>query len=96
MWERLRNSGVDTEYRLDVNPKLGKKLPKLTPWQIDAIDSKTVEILRHPHHFKNLRGAQKHLKRVHINSHFVLLFSVDEQNKIVRLEDFLHHDEAYR
>jgi len=34
-------------------------------------------------------------KRVHINSHFVLLFSVDENARTVTLEDFGHHDDVY-
>ena len=35
-------------------------------------------------------------KRVHIDKHFVLIFSVDEENKIVALEDYDHHDKIYK
>jgi len=35
-------------------------------------------------------------KRVHINKHFVLTFSIDKEKKIVMLEDFDHHDKIYK
>jgi mRNA-degrading endonuclease RelE of RelBE toxin-antitoxin system len=37
----------------------------------------------------------KGLRRVHFGS-YVLVFSIDEKNKTVVLEDFDHHDEIYR
>lgn len=44
--------------------------------------------------YKNLKNELKHFKRVHINSHLVLIFR-EEKNKII-FERFSHHDEAYK
>lgn len=71
--------------------RLGKRSPSL----LSAIHKKLPEIAANPHHFKNLEVPKQHLKRVHIGDKFVLLFSVDEMNKMVILEDFEHHDVAY-
>ncbi|MBI4176613.1 MAG: hypothetical protein HY518_05385 [Candidatus Aenigmarchaeota archaeon] len=46
--------------------------------------------------FINLRAPLQHLRRVHINTHFVLTFSIDEKTRTVILEDFDHHDNIYR
>lgn len=82
-------------YQLVVKDELKKLWPKLQPWQQNAIRNKLPLILSNPNHFKNLRVPMQRLKRVHINSHFVLLFSVDEVAKTVTLEDFDHHDMVY-
>jgi len=34
-------------------------------------------------------------KGVHIDSHFVLIFKVNEKDKLIRFEDLQHHDTAY-
>lgn len=36
-----------------------------------------------------------YLKRVHIDKHFVLVFSIDKESKTVTLEDYDHHDNIY-
>jgi len=85
-------------YRIIVKPKLNKKFAKLAkknPKHIEIINKKRREIRKNPHRFKNLSGSFKHLKRVHINTNFVLTFSIDEENKIVYLIDFDHHDNIY-
>lgn len=41
-------------------------------------------------HYKNLKKPLNHLKRVHINKSFVLVFSVKESHII--FEDFAHHN----
>jgi len=38
----------------------------------------------------------QHLKRVHIDKSFVLVFSVDESNKKVIIEEYDHHDRIYK
>jgi mRNA-degrading endonuclease RelE of RelBE toxin-antitoxin system len=57
--------------------------------------NKAEEILQDPHRYKNLRAPMNHLKRVHIDRHLVLVFSVDEETKTVTLEDYDHHDNIY-
>jgi mRNA-degrading endonuclease RelE of RelBE toxin-antitoxin system len=43
--------------------------------------------------YKNLTGALKMFKRVHVDTSFVLLFY--EKNSIIYFVDYLHHDVAY-
>jgi mRNA-degrading endonuclease RelE of RelBE toxin-antitoxin system len=57
---------------------------------------KADEILRNPHRYKNLRAPLQRLKRVHIDSSFVLTFSVNETRRRIVLEDFEHHDRVYQ
>ncbi len=45
--------------------------------------------------YKNLRSPLQHLKRVHIDSHFVLTFSVDTEKNFILFVDFDHHDNVY-
>jgi YafQ family addiction module toxin component len=86
-------------YSLKVRPKLDKKLSKLfqkNRKQYDIIFKKAAEISENPQHYKNLRAPLQFLKEVHIDSHFVLTFSVDEDTKTVFLENFCHHKDIFR
>ncbi|MBI5393488.1 hypothetical protein HZA96_06485 [Candidatus Woesearchaeota archaeon] len=86
-------------YSLIIKPELDKKFGKIfkkNRKQYEIIMKKANEIIENPRHYKNLRFPLQHWKRVHIDSSFVLAFSVDEINKIVTLEDFNHHDDIYR
>ena len=86
-------------YSLSIRPDLDKELGKLFKKdrkQYEIIMKKVEEILQNPQHYKNLRAPLQQWKRVHIATHFVLAFSVDETKKIVTLEDYDHHDNIYR
>lgn len=86
-------------YALDIKPELDKvfaKLAKKNPKQLEIIFKKAEEIVKNPHHYKNLRAPLQHWKRVHIDASFVLAFSVDEKTKTVILEDYEHHDRIYK
>lgn len=72
------------------------KLSKKNPKRMIIIDKKVEEIIQNPNRYKNLRAPLNEWKRVHIDKHFVLAFSVDEENKIVTLEDYDHHDNIYK
>jgi len=72
-----------------------EKLAKKNKKRLEIISSKVAEILENPHRYKNLRAPMNHLKRVHIDKHFVLVFSIDEKSKTVILEDYNHHDNIY-
>jgi len=85
-------------YSLDVKPELNKKLAKLfkkNRKQYEIIMKKTNEVIQNPQHYKNLRAPLQYLKKVHIDRHFVLTFSVDENTKTVTLEDYDHHDKIF-
>ena len=86
-------------YALAIKPELDKiftKLVKKNKKQYEIIMKKIGEVLENPQHYKNLRVPLQDWKRVHIDRNFVLCFSVDENTKIVTLEDFDHHDNVYR
>jgi YafQ family addiction module toxin component len=86
-------------YTLSIRPSLKKKLEKLgskNPKQAEIIAKKSEEIIIDPQRYKNLRTPLHHLKRVHIDRHFVLTFSIDEETKTVILEDFKHHKKIYK
>ena len=76
--------------------KLFLKLAKKNPKQLLIIEKKIGEIIQNPQHYKNLRKPLQHLKRVHIDKSFVLIFSVDERDKKVIIEDYGHHDDIYK
>jgi YafQ family addiction module toxin component len=85
-------------YSLDIKLLLRKKLRKVfkrDKRRHEIIFRKVAEIVQNPHHYKNLRTPLQHWKRVHIDSSFVLTFSVDEKSKTVTLEDYDHHDNIY-
>jgi len=47
-------------------------------------------------HYKNLHSPLQHLKRVHINTHFVLVFRYDKGNDSVHFYDLDHHENIYK
>jgi len=72
--------------------KLGTKNPK----QAEIIAKKSEEIVIDPHRYKNLKTPLNHWKRVHIDKHFVLTFSIDEDTRTIILEDYDHHKKIYK
>jgi len=85
----------DVELRKSVE-EIFFKLTKKNPKQLETIYEKIQEIRTNPHHYKNLRRPLQHLKRVHIDKSFVLVFSVGESKKLVIIEDYNHHDKIYK
>lgn len=86
-------------YNLKVKPQLDKtfsKMGKRERRQLEIIYKKVKEILQNPKHYKNLRSPLEDWKRIHVDKHFVLAFSVNENTKTVTLEDYDHHDNIYR
>ena len=76
--------------------KTFSKIARENPKQLERIFSKIQEILRNPTHYKNLKKPLQHLRRVHIDKSFVLLFSVDEMNELIIIEYFDHQDNIYK
>ena len=78
--------------------KILEKLFKKDKVRYETTLSKIREVLNseEPNHYKNLSYDLKQFKRVHIDSHFVLIFKVDEKKKIIWFEDLQHHDIIYR
>jgi len=85
-------------YAIKNKPKIDsifEKLSKKDPKRLEAIAKKLNEITEDPHRFKPLSNIMKGFRRIHFGS-FVLVYSIDEQNKVVTLEDYDHHDKIYR
>jgi len=85
-------------YLLDTKPDVDKifsKLSRKNPKQLQIIFRKIEQIVENPYHFKPLRGDMKGARRVRIDKSFVLIYEIDEENKLVRLLDYDHHDNIY-
>ncbi|MBT4540854.1 type II toxin-antitoxin system mRNA interferase toxin, RelE/StbE family [Candidatus Woesearchaeota archaeon] len=85
-------------YALDISEKAEKVFSRLmnkSIKQLKIINKKIIQIRLNPYHFKPLRGDMHGLRRVHIDKHFVLVYEIDEDNKLVRILDYGHHDDVY-
>ena len=86
-------------YKLAVKESLDKKFKKLKKKDREMlmlIDRKVQEILDDPYRFKPLRRPLQNKRRVHVAGSFVLIYDVNEDEKIVTLLDFDHHDNIYK
>ena len=79
--------------RKDVE-RILQKLAKKDKVSSIYISKKIKEIQENPHHFKPLRTPMQNFRRVHIGN-FVLIYSIDENKKIVIIEKYEHHDKVY-
>jgi len=72
-----------------------RKLSKKNHILFEAVFKKADEICINPQHYKNLNYPLNRYKRVHIDSNFVLCFSIDEKEQTVTLVKLVHHKDAY-
>lgn len=84
-----------------VEKKLRKKLPSYKKKRTDlynAFAKKLIEIVlsQEIEHYKNLRKPKQYLKRVHLDSSFVLVFSHNSKEDVVTFIDIDHHDNIYK
>ena len=86
-------------YKLAVKESLDKKfkrLQKKNKEMLRLIDRKVQDILEDPYRFKPLRKPLQNKRRVHVGRSFVLIYEINEKEKIVTLFDFDHHDNIYK
>jgi YafQ family addiction module toxin component len=86
-------------YGLYIKPDVDKtflKLSKKDSKQLAIIRKKLADICENPNRYKNLRAPLNAWKEVHIDSHFVLAFSVNEKFKRVEVEYYDHHDKIFK
>lgn len=86
-------------YRLAVKESLDRKFKKLKRKDREIlllIDRKVQVILDNPYRFKPLRKPLQNKRRVHVGGSFVLIYEINEEEKIVTLLDFDHHDNIYK
>jgi YafQ family addiction module toxin component len=86
--------------KFSIKPSLLKKLNKIKKRDKKSYENilkKINEIMNSSdiEHYKNLRKPMQDIKRVHLNTHFVLLFKYKKSEKELEFLDYLHHDEAY-
>ena len=84
-------------YSLDYDKDFLKRLKKIkkhNPKLFLRLKEKMKEISENPHHYKPLKGVLKGKRRVHIGS-FVIIFTIDEDEKSVIFLEFDHHDKVY-
>ena len=86
-------------YNLDIKSEVDKvfsKLVKKDKKKLEIIRKKINEIQESPHGYKFLRKPLQSFNRVHIDKHFVLIFRINHQDRIVEIYHFAHHDEVYK
>jgi len=85
-------------YELAVKETLDRKFNKLKKKDREMLmltDSKVKDILD-PYRFKPLKKPLQNKRRVHVGGSFVLIYEINEEERIVTLLDFDHHDNIYR
>jgi addiction module RelE/StbE family toxin len=79
------------------NPDVDKKIFKLKrrdSVRFEQIKRKINEICENPYHYKPLSGEMHGERRVHIG-HYVLTYELDEEQQVVRILDYNHHEHVY-
>ncbi len=86
-------------YKLAIKESLDKRFKKLRKKDIEMlrlIDRKVQDILAEPYRFKPLRKPLQNKRRVHVGGSFVLVYEINEKEKMITLLDFDHHDNIYK
>ncbi len=86
-------------YSLTIKESLDKKFKKLQRKDkelLRLIDRKVQDFLADPHRFKPLRKPLQNKRRVHLRGSYVLVYEVNEREKIVTLMDLDHHGNIYK
>ena len=87
-------------YDLDIKPEaddIFKKLARKNQRQLEIIHKKIKQIRLNPTHiYKFLGNPLQTFNRVHIDNHFVLVFKINHQNRVVDIYYFDHHDNVYK
>lgn len=90
---------ICVSYALYIDPSCKKEIKRLTkknPQLQSILEKKVTEILENPTRYKPLRNDLAGYYRVHIMTRFVLIFTVNVEERIVLLVHFSHHDDAYQ
>ena len=84
-------------YQVEISDQLDRiftKLSKKDKLQFEILSRKIKEITENPKIGKPLTANMVGQRRVHIRN-FVLIYEVIENDKIIRLLDYAHHDSVY-
>ena len=69
-----------------------KKLAKKNRQQLIIIDKRFKEIRESPFGYTFLRKPLQGFNQVHIDDHFVLIFKIDNDRKVIIIYYYGHHD----
>ena len=86
-------------YKLAIKESLDKKFKKLQKKDTEMlrlIDRKVQDILVDPYRFKPLNKPLQNKRRVHVGGSFVLIYDINEEENLVTLLDFDHHNNIYK
>ena len=86
-------------HKLAVKKSLDRKFKRLQKKDkeiLRLINKKVHDILEDPYRFKPLKKPLQNKRRVHIGGSFVLIYEIHEEENIVTLCDFDHHDNIYK
>jgi YafQ family addiction module toxin component len=85
-------------YALEISDKINRIFAKVRnkdKLQSEILKKKIKDILENPYRFKPLRNNMKGIRRTHIGKSFVLTYEILENERVVRLLDYAHHDRVY-
>ena len=86
-------------YKIEVSEKLDRvfeKLSKKDKKSLEIIGNKIKHILENHYQFKPLRNEMAGIRRVHIGKRFILTYEILENEKVVRILDYDHHDKIFK
>jgi YafQ family addiction module toxin component len=84
-------------YDIELSNRLNKKLRKLQSKDnrhCRSVVNKILQLSENPQLGKPLGNILKGKRRVHIGS-LVLIYEIDENERLLKFLDIAHHDEAY-
>ncbi len=76
--------------------RIFKKLMKKDKNQLNAINKKIEEVLKNPKIGKPLHFPLQNMRRVHIMKSFVFIYTINENEKIITIREYGHHDNIYK
>ncbi len=84
-------------YQVIADPQVQKRLRKIFKKDKSIyghLKKKLVKLGQNPEIGKPLKNVLKNKRRLHIGS-YVLIYKIDNENKVIKLLEFDHHDKAY-
>lgn len=85
-------------YSFEIKPELAEKLKRIKKKNLllfQRVQKKIAEVIENPNHYKPLKYDMKNIRRVHLDP-FVLIFSINENEKLVEFLEIDHHDKIYK
>jgi YafQ family addiction module toxin component len=86
-------------FKLAIKESLDRKFKRLRTKDkemLRLIEKKVNDILVDPYRIKPLRKPMQNKRRVHVGGPFVLIYEINEKERLVTLLDFDHHDNIYK